>query len=140
MKTIIENVIREGRYDLAQMLKKIDTLWLQGDLTDEEKTELVSAAQTGAKPENSYAPLQTQIDELAAQLKALADRVAAIEAGTPGDPPVEEEWPEYVQPTGAHNAYNTGDKITFNGNHYICQMDGCVWSPAEYPTAWRKSE
>lgn len=47
-----------------------------------------------------------------------------------------EEWPEFVQPTGAQDAYNTGDKVTFQGQHYICKMDGCTWSPADYPVAW----
>ena len=37
-----------------------------------------------------------------------------------------EEWPEFVQPTGAQDAYNTGDKITFDCEHYICLMDNCV--------------
>lgn len=49
-----------------------------------------------------------------------------------------EEWPDFVQPTGAHDAYNTGDKVTFNGAHYICTMDGCTWSPEAYPAAWQK--
>lgn len=49
-----------------------------------------------------------------------------------------DEWPEFVQPTGAHDAYNTGDKITFNGEHYVCKMDGCTWSPQDYPAAWEK--
>lgn len=136
MKTIIENVIREGRYDLTQLLKKIDTLWVQGDLTDEEKTALVTAAQAGAKPENSYAPLQEQVDKLAERLDALAERVAAIESGDPGEPPVMEEWPEFVQPGGAHDAYNIGDQITFEGKRYICRMNGCVWSPVAYPAGW----
>lgn len=48
-----------------------------------------------------------------------------------------EEWPEFVQPTGAHDAYNTGDKVTFEGKHYICQMDNCVWNPDQYPAAWK---
>lgn len=49
-----------------------------------------------------------------------------------------DEWPEFVQPTGAHDAYNTGDKITWNGAHYICVMDGCTWDPDTYPEAWEK--
>lgn len=49
-----------------------------------------------------------------------------------------DEWPEFVQPTGAHDAYKTGDKITFNGEHYVCKMDGCTWSPQDYPAAWEK--
>ena len=46
------------------------------------------------------------------------------------------EWPEWVQPTGAQDAYNTGDKVTFEGAHYICKMDNCTWSPSAYPAAW----
>lgn len=49
-----------------------------------------------------------------------------------------DEWPEFVQPTGAHDAYNTGDKVTYNGAHYVCKTDGCVWSPDDYPAAWEK--
>ena len=51
----------------------------------------------------------------------------------------EEEFPEYVQPT-AENPYMTGDKVTFNGEHYICLIDNCVWSPTDYPQGWEKVE
>ena len=49
-----------------------------------------------------------------------------------------DEWPEFVQPTGAHDAYNKGDKVTFEGKHYISLIDGNVFSPAEYPAGWQK--
>ncbi len=49
-----------------------------------------------------------------------------------------DEWPEWVQPTGAHDAYNIGDKVTFNGEHYISLINGNVWSPAVYPAGWEK--
>ena len=38
-----------------------------------------------------------------------------------------DEWPEFVQPTGAHDAYNKGDKVTFEGKHYISLIDGNVY-------------
>lgn len=50
------------------------------------------------------------------------------------------EWPEYRQPTGAHDAYNTGDKVTFEGHHYICKLDGTTFSPAGYSAAWELVE
>ena len=28
-----------------------------------------------------------------------------------------DEWPLFLQPTGAHDAYKKGDKVTFNGKH-----------------------
>ena len=49
-----------------------------------------------------------------------------------------DEWPEFVQPTGAHDAYNKGDKVTFEGKHYISLMDGNVYSPTAYPASWQE--
>lgn len=47
-----------------------------------------------------------------------------------------EEWPEWRQPTGAQDAYNTGDKVTFQGQHYVSLIDGNVYSPVDYPAGW----
>lgn len=46
-------------------------------------------------------------------------------------------WPEWVQPTGAHDAYNTGDKVSYNGKHYICTADANVYAPGVY--GWEES-
>ena len=43
-----------------------------------------------------------------------------------------EEYPEWVQPIGAHDAYNIGDKVTYNGNRYVCDIDGNVYAPDVY--------
>lgn len=51
-----------------------------------------------------------------------------------------EEWPEFVQPTGAADAYKQGDKVTFQGRHYVCLVNDCVWSPADYPAGWELHE
>lgn len=55
------------------------------------------------------------------------------------DEPVEEEYPEWVQPT-AENPYMAGDKVTFEGEHYISLIDNNVWSPADYPAGWQLVE
>ena len=49
-----------------------------------------------------------------------------------------DEWPEFVQPTGAHDAYKKGDKVTFEGKHYISLIDGNVYSPTAYPAGWQE--
>lgn len=54
-----------------------------------------------------------------------------------------DEWPEFVQPTGAHDAYHKGDKITYKGKRYICTAaDGVavVWDPDTYPDYWKEVE
>ena len=49
----------------------------------------------------------------------------------------QEEWPEWEQPT-AENPYMKGDKVTFEGEHYISLIDNNVWSPSAYPQGWEK--
>lgn len=44
-----------------------------------------------------------------------------------------EEWPEWIQPTGAHDAYAKDAKVSHNGKHWISNVDGNVWEP---PTQW----
>lgn len=43
-----------------------------------------------------------------------------------------EEWPEWIQPTGAQDAYNTGDKVSHNEAHWISAVDSNVWEPGVY--------
>ena len=43
-----------------------------------------------------------------------------------------DEYPEWVQPTGAHDAYNTGDKVSYNGNRYVCTIDANTYAPDVY--------
>lgn len=49
--------------------------------------------------------------------------------------------PVWVQPTGAHDAYNIGDKVhfpTINDPVYESLINANVWSPAVYAAGWRK--
>ena len=49
-------------------------------------------------------------------------------------------YPVWSQPTGAHDAYNTGDIVNYNGTLYKSTMDGNVWAPDAYPQGWEKVE
>ena len=48
-----------------------------------------------------------------------------------------EPYPEWVQPTGAHDAYAKGDKVSHNGKHWISDIDANVYEP---PTFWTEVE
>ena len=50
----------------------------------------------------------------------------------------EEGYPVWSQPTGAQDAYNTGDIVDYNGTLYKSLIDGNVWSPEAYPAGWEK--
>lgn len=46
-------------------------------------------------------------------------------------------YPIWSQPTGSHDAYNTGDVVNYNGTLYESTIDGNVWSPESYPAGWK---
>ena len=129
MKELFEQVIQRREYDLKSLLTCIDQYHIEGKLTEDERQELAQAAREGATAEYDYAG---EINALWAAVRELQKEVA------PPEP--DDEWPEFVQPTGAGTAYQVGDKITFRGEKYICVLAHCVWSPADYPAGWQKQE
>lgn len=42
----------------------------------------------------------------------------------------------WQQPTGAHDAYNTGDIVEYKGTLYKSLIDGNVYAPDVYPAGW----
>lgn len=137
MYEIIKGVINSKDYELKDILYKINKMYIESAITEEQKTELDNYARTNANAENSYASLQEQINNIYTELDSIKNRLNALE-GTEEPTEPTEEYPEYIQPTGAHDAYNTGDKITYNGKKYVCKMDGCVWNPDTYPAGWEE--
>lgn len=126
MRTIFEQVIARGDYDLTAMLQNIDRYHIEGKLTDEDREALYALAREGAQPVYDYA----------AEIEAIWAAIHALQGQTP-DP---DEWPEFVQPTGAHDAYDIGAQVTYNGQRYRCKLANCVWSPDAYPDTWELVE
>ena len=54
------------------------------------------------------------------------------------DTPSTETIPDFVQPTGAHDAYKKGDKVKFEGKVYESLIDANVYSPSAYPAGWKE--
>lgn len=48
-----------------------------------------------------------------------------------------EEWPEWVQPTGAQDAYREGAKVSYGGKHWISTIDYNTYAPGVY--GWREA-
>ena len=130
IKGIFEQTILRGGFNLAEMLERIDLYNVETKITDEEREALYALARQHAKPQYNY---DAEIEAIWAAIRELQQ---AQEEGGGTEPT--DEWPEYVQPTGAHDAYQVGDKITWNGKHYICIFANCVWSPADYPAGWQE--
>lgn len=55
------------------------------------------------------------------------------------EPAVEQPTaPAYRQPSGAHDAYKQGDRVTYKGQAYESTINGNVWAPDAYPQGWKK--
>lgn len=50
----------------------------------------------------------------------------------------EKGYPVWSRPTGAHDAYNTGDIVDYFGRLFESTINGNIWSPDEYPSGWRE--
>lgn len=137
-----QTIINAGGYDLADLTQRIKTMYAMSELTEEEMKQLLEQAQTNAKPDDSYAPLADRVKAIEEWGTTVEERLNKLEADSPTEPgelgKPADKWPEYKQPAGAHDAYHVGDKITYNGKHYTCIYDGCVWTPDTYPRGWRE--
>lgn len=127
MYTIIKSVIENGLYELRDMLKKIDTQWVQSNITDAERDELIALARENANVSISMDDVLKKLAEMDMKIKALEENSVVA--------PETEEYPEYV----VGKWYYGGGKCTFEGVKYDCTApEGvvCNWSPAEYPPYW----
>ena len=130
MKTIFENVIKKGGYDLTAMLAKIDTYHIEGKITDAERDELYSLARTAPEAQYDY---KGEIERLWATIRALQD-------GGTTDDTESETIAEWKQPEGAHDAYTLGTKVLYKDKVYKSLIDNNVWSPDVYPAGWELVE
>ena len=127
MYNLAKKVIESKNFELSAFLKKIDVLWVQGNITDSERVELFNLAR-------KYADVQNSIDVLN-KLEDLDKRVKALEEAKADAPTT-----EAVEPYMVGKWYYNGDKVTFDGSVYECIAPvgyPCTWSPSEYPAYWQ---
>lgn len=137
--------INRGGYDLTEMLDRLTVVFATGGLTAEQLEELRGIAGEKANPLESLAPIEDRFDIILQKFDALEARVAALESAStePVDPSEEPEpavpsHPEWTQPLGGHDAYKTGDRVTYQGKVYESTIDGNVWAPDVYPAGWKE--
>ena len=130
MQKIIEKVIESKNYELSDMLRKIDTLWVQGKIDDSVRKSLSDKARSNATAGQGI--------DILAKLEEMDKRIKALEgAKAEQEEPTETNYPEYV----VGKWYYAEDKISFEGKNYNCTApEGavCTWNPAEYPPYWEE--
>lgn len=138
-----KTIINAGGYDLADLTERIKTMYAMGELTDEEMTQLLDSAAANADQDAMLPGVVERVGALETRIASVEDRVGKLEAGgvEPGEPdePVD-EYPEWVRPTSKDTQYRKGDKVTFNGRHYVCVKNNVSSSPDEDQKSWQLQE
>lgn len=141
----VRDEIKSVHNEVVQLSKVV----FAKDLTDEEKEELTSQYpdyEVGASYQagdviNYNGELYEVIQEHTSQADWQPDSTLSLYTpylkGEIADKEVVHEW---QQPLGAHDAYQTGDKVLFDGQVYESTKDANTWSPTDYPDAWRLVE
>lgn len=143
--------IGHGNYDLNSLVERIKNFEIRGDISSEQSDELLEMAREKASEQDKYGDFQTQIDSQSTAIAALTSRVYILEETLKvaldeigvdidvSEPAQSSSIAEFVQPTGAHDSYFTGDYVLFNGHKWVCTApDGyaCAYSPSAYPAFW----
>ena len=77
MFDLIKEVINSKSYKLEDMLYKINKMYVEDFITEQEKEELDNLARENADPVNSYAPILEQIDNLYIKISNLEDALGS---------------------------------------------------------------
>ena len=138
-----QTIINAGDYDLADLTERIKTLYAMGELTEDEMTQLLDSAAANANQDAMLPDMSERVGALETRIAAVEERVGKLEAGgvEPGEPEEPaDEWPEWVRPTSKDTQYHKGDKVTFNGRHYMCVKNNVSSSPDEDSKRWQLVE
>lgn len=134
MYSVVKSVIESKIYELTDMLTKIDTLWVQGSITEEERAELIDLARQNAQVQQSI-DILAKLEELDQRVKANEEAIKKLsENESEGS---DSTYPEYV----AGKWYRNGDIVSFDGKEYMCIAPVgtvCTWSPSDYPAYWNE--
>lgn len=133
MYHIAKDQILSGEFELADMLLKLNKLWLKSMITEEQLNELTKLAREHANPEMSNDIIK-RLDDHETRLRKIEGQLTG---GTVPSPEPNQEYPAWVD----GRSYRKGDKVTFKGKKYLCVLneytDSTVWSPEAYPGYWQ---
>ena len=140
MAVILRNVIKNGGMPLSQVNERIETMYLSGRLTGEERLELTELMHEKASPENEAGDYRALYEALAVKYNELEVRMAAAEQAIEilnggevggeegGGEPAVPEWQPW---DGVSGGYAQGDVVMHGGRYWVSTYEGAVnvWEP-----------
>ena len=132
MYEIIKNIIENGTFRVSDLTNKIDTLWAESKLTDEERNQLVQMMTDYLNPASESPELKEMYERLEARVNVLEAEVQALKGEEPGGGeegtvtvPAWEPW------DGISDKYKYGAVVTHNGKYFLDVLQGIqnTWEP-----------
>ena len=119
------SIITSGDYKLPDITKKINTMWITGNLTDDHRDNLLSQAAEHLDPETERPENIEMLEKLAERITDLEQRLAKLEGKTE-----ETGYPEWVPWDGLSDNYQNGAIVAHNGKLWKSTHVGQnVWEP-----------
>lgn len=129
-------MIESGKFKLSDMANKIDILWLQGDLTDDQRTELNALMKEHLNPGTEMPEALEMCRALKEEIESLKERIVKLEnGGVAPEPPVGVVIPPWEPWDGISNKYQYGAVVTIDQKYYISTYQGQnTWMPGSMGT------
>lgn len=133
---IIEKVILSQDFKLEEIYLKIDTLWAEGNLTDEQRNSLKALAQKNLNPSTETPEALKLCQELKKEIVALGERITKLEnGGVMPEPPVGVVVEQWMSWDGISDKYQFGAVVTIDQKYYISTHKGQnTWMPGSMGT------
>lgn len=125
--------LREKAYRLRELIEKASAT-----LTDEEALDGIELFPRWSEESKAYS-VNNRVSYEGTLFKCLQNHTSQS-SWTPADAPSlwvrvdnpADEWPEWIQPLGSTDAYPLGAKVSYDGKHWISDIDNNIWAPGVY--------
>ena len=132
MYDIIKNIIENGIFRVSDLTNKIDTLWAESKLSDDERSLLVQMMTDHLNPNSEAPELKEMYERLEARVATQEEEVKKLKGEEPGGGeegtvtvPAWEPW------DGISDKYKYGAVVTHNGKYFLDVLQGMqnTWEP-----------
>lgn len=134
MYEIIKNIIENGIFRVSDLTNKIDTLWAESKLSDDERNQLVQMMTDHLNPASEAPELKELYERLEDRVSALEAEAQALKGEEPGGgegEPGTVTVPAWEPWNGISDKYQYGAVVTHNGKYFLDVLRGMqnTWEP-----------
>ena len=132
MYDIIKNIIENGAFRVGDLTTKIDTLWAESKLSDDERSQLIQMMTDHLDPDTEAPELKEMYERLEIRVSTLEEEVKKLKGEEPGGGeegivtvPAWEPW------DGISDKYKYGAVVAHNGKYFLDVLQGIqnTWEP-----------